>query len=130
MAHLCDGRDNCADGSDETALELQPGILNLYKACGMHRNKYFFSYLGKINNCSQPMSPCVSISKQWWLDDEGREGVRCDGDTCLDRTKVCDGRCDCPKQQDQEAGCLDEDEDVCLDWKCSQGFFKCFSTGK
>ena len=102
VAHLCDGRSNCRDGSDEKAVEIAHGL---------------------VNNCSLPLSPCVAISRQWWLD-AGRPGARCDGSTCLDRTKFCDGACDC------EGDCLDEDHAVCRDWNCSEGFFKCFSTGK
>ncbi len=74
VAHLCNGKADCEDGSDEEALTLLD--------------------TGQVNNCSLPLSPCVSIGQQWWLD-EAREGARCDEDTCLDRASFCDGVCHC-----------------------------------
>ena len=100
---ICNGREDCADGSDETSLEIAPG---------------------RVNQCNVPLSPCVAISRQHWKDD-GREGARCSSETCLEVTKFCDGVCDCQ----EDGGCLDEDEEVCRDWECAQGFFKCQTTG-
>ncbi len=104
VAHLCNGHKNCLDGSDETVLKIGTK---------------------KLNNCSQPLSPCIAISDHWWLD-QGREGLRCGQRKCLDAVKACDGRCDC-----EDDDCIDENPDFCRDkWQCSPGMFKCQTSGR
>ena len=106
ITHVCDGRLNCADGSDE-------GFCNyeIYKAIeevNIHLLKPLCIYMSNHDFLYKPiMSICTY--------EECSRSFKCSGSYCLSLSLVCDGMQQCP---------LGDDEDDCNIVKCD-GLFRC-----